>query len=332
MKTSERKINRLLLWVIIVVSVIGNLYFGYRAISDNKRTVSENPFEYNIERYKIIDPELLHYTETNLIPICFQEVSGIALDIENNIIVTGDQSVLIMKPDGQALITISTNETAKCIHVDENGDLYLSMTDHIEIYNSDGVKKAQWESLGENAYITSITSSEEFVFVADAGNRIVVKYDKSGTVLLRIAGKDESRDIPGCIIPSGFFDVSIDPDGFLWVVNTGRHSIENYTFDGDLRTSWGMYSMDIEGFSGCCNPTHITILDDGKFVTSEKGIPRIKVYNRLGNLESVVAGPDQFIDGTEGLDLALDSNGRIFVLDPAKKAVRIFEKNNESLL
>ncbi len=295
MKKPERQNSRLLIRIIIIVSVIGNVYFGYRAISENTRTVSENPFEYNIESYKTIDPELLHYTETNLIPICFQEVSGIALGIEGNIIVTGDQSVLIMKPDGQALSTISTNETANCVHVDENGDIYLGMNDHIEIYDSDGTKKSQWESLGENALITSIASSEDFVFAADAGNRIVLKYDKRGNILLKIAGKDESRDIPGCVIPSSFFDVSIDPDGFLWVVNTGRHSLENYTFDGDLRTSWGIYSMDIEGFVGCCNPTHITILEDGKFITSEKGIARIKVYNRLGNLESVVAGPDQFM-------------------------------------
>ena len=86
--------------------------------------------------------------------------------------------------------------------------------------------------------------------------------------------------------------------------------------------------MDIEGFCGCCNPSHITILDDGKFVTSEKGIPRVKVYNRLGTLESVVSGPGQFLEGTEGLDLARDSNGTIYVLDPMKKAVRIFEKKN----
>ena len=85
--------------------------------------------------------------------------------------------------------------------------------------------------------------------------------------------------------------------------------------------------MEIEGFCGCCNPSHFTILNDGKFVTSEKGIARVKVYNRLGILESVVAGSDQFIEGTVGLDLAVDSENRIYVLDPVKKMVRIFEKN-----
>ena len=128
------------------------------------------------------------------------------------------------------------------------------------------------------------------------------------------------------IIPSPYFDVAVDPDSFLWAVNTGRHSLENYTVDGDLRSSWGEYSMTIEGFCGCCNPTHIAIMNNGKFVTSEKGIARVKVYNGLGELDSVVAGPKQFNEGTVGLDLAVDTEGRIYVLDPVRKSVRIFEK------
>ena len=84
--------------------------------------------------------------------------------------------------------------------------------------------------------------------------------------------------------------------------------------------------MEIEGFAGCCNPSHFVILENGSFVTAEKGIARIKIYNRLGNLESVVAGPDQFIEGTVDLDLAVDSKQRIFAMDQKKKAVRIFSK------
>jgi hypothetical protein len=85
--------------------------------------------------------------------------------------------------------------------------------------------------------------------------------------------------------------------------------------------------MEIEGFCGCCNPSHFAFLEDGSFVTSEKGIARVKVYNRLGDLVSVVAGPDQFKEGVEGLDLAIDSKQRIYVLDPLEKAIRVFEIN-----
>lgn len=327
MTTIKGKSDRLLLWVIIGISVIGNIYFGYRVISSDSKSTQGNPLEYNIESFKKIDPKLLHYSEVIQIPLCFQNVSGIAVDFKDNIYVTGDETVLIMNNEGKLQSSISTGETALCIDVDKNGDLYLGMVDHIEVYDRGGAKKTQWESLGDKALITSIAVSNDFVFAADAGSHIVRKYDRSGNELMKIGGKDESRDIPGCVVPGHFFDVDIDPDGFLWIVNPGRHSLENYTFNGDLRSSWGVYSVEIEGFCGCCNPSHITILDDGKFVTSEKGIARIKVYDRLGNLESVVAGPDRFIEGTEGLDLAKDSNGKIFVLDPMKKSVRIFKKN-----
>lgn len=328
MMTPKGKNDNLLLWLIIGVSVIGTIYFVYRAVSENTRSVQENPFEYNIDYFKHIDPELLNYTEIRQIPLGFQHVSGIAVDFEDNIYVTGDEKVLILNNDGQLQSTISTGQTPLCLDVDKNGDLYLGMKNHIKVYNRDGIKKAQWEDMGVRAYLTSIRITDEYIFAADAGNRIVRKYDKSGNYLLKIGEKDESKDIPGFIVPSPFFDVGIDPDGFLWIVNPGRHSLENYTLDGDIRSSWGVFSMTVDGFCSCCNPTHITILDDGKFITSEKGIARIKVYNRLGNLESVVAGPDQFSVGTVGLDLATDSKGRIYVLDPTKKAVRIFEKNN----
>jgi hypothetical protein len=52
----------------------------------------------------------------------------------------------------------------------------------------------------------------------------------------------------------------------------------------------------------------------------------VKVYNRIGELVSVVATPDQFLRGTVGLDLAVDSSQRIYILDPWQKLVRIFEK------
>ncbi|MCP5104563.1 MAG: hypothetical protein GY950_14350, partial [bacterium] len=159
-----------------------------------------------------------------------------------------------------------------------------------------------------------------------AGNHIVWKFDKSGSKQARIGEKNEAGDIPGFVIPSPYFDVGVDPDGFLWVVNPGRHSLENYTAAGGFRSSWGEYSMKIAGFCGCCNPTHFVILENGSFVTSEKGIARVKVYNRLGELVSVVAEPGQFSEGVVGLDLAVDSSQRIYVLDPKKKMVRIFGK------
>jgi hypothetical protein len=221
------------------------------------------------------------------------------------------------------------DEPVHCLAVETNRDIYAGKNDFVEVYDADGIKKAGWDSPESEAIFTSIALSDNFVFVADAGNQIVWKYDKSGNLLQRIGERDENKDIPGFIIPSPYFDVAVDPDGFLWAANTGRHSLENYTLDGNFRTSWGEFSMGIEGFCGCCNPSHFVVMEDGSFVTSEKGIARVKVHNQLGEVVSVVAGPDQFVEGTVGLDLAVDTAQRILVLDPKQKLVRIFIKNQD---
>jgi hypothetical protein len=89
--------------------------------------------------------------------------------------------------------------------------------------------------------------------------------------------------------------------------------------------------MEIDGFCGCCNPSHFTIMADGSFITSEKGIARVKIYNRIGEMTSVVAAPENFNEGTVGLDLAVDSQQHIYVLDRKRNQVRIFirKDNNE---
>ena len=87
---------------------------------------------------------------------------------------------------------------------------------------------------------------------------------------------------------------------------------------------WGTASLAASGFGGCCNPSHIALLPDGSLVTSEKGLPRVKVYDADGTFRAVVAGPESFRPGTVGLDLAVDDEGRVLVLDPSREELRIF--------
>jgi hypothetical protein len=320
------KKDKILTGAILAVSVAGVLFFGYRAVRDNAEKNQQNPFAYDINSYEASGADLVHYSEKDRIPIELPMVSGIAVGPDDRIYVSGNDSVLVFNNDGTSRFSFYTNVPVRCLAVDINHDIYLGMGDHVEVYDPQGLKKASWKSLGEQAIITSIAISAKSVFVADAGNKIVWKFDKSGTRLQRIGDKNEAKDIPGFIIPSPYFDVAVDPDGFLWAANTGRHSLENYSVEGNFRTSWGEFGMEIQGFSGCCNPSHFTLLEDGSFVTSEKGLPRVKIYNRIGNLVSVVAPTDQFIEGTVGLDLAVDSAQRIYVLDPIQKLIRIFAK------
>ncbi len=250
--------NRYLTWAVIVVSLAGIIYFGYQAITENSRYARENPFAYDVEGFKQSGLDRIKYQEKESLDIPLDSLSGLAIGQDDRLYVSGGPSILVFDPARSQVSRITAAGSVNCLAVDENGSVFVGLSDHVEVYHPDEAVWTRWASLGENAILTSIALTREFVFVADAGNHIVWRMDTSGTAANRIGDKDASKDIPGFIIPSPFFDVAIDPDGFLWVANTGRHSLENYTLGGDFRSSWGEFSMEIQGFCGCCNPSHFS--------------------------------------------------------------------------
>jgi hypothetical protein len=115
--------------------------------------------------------------------------------------------------------------------------------------------------------------------------------------------------------------------------------VEVYTLDGDLELSWGKPSNSIQGFCGCCNPIGLALLPDGRCLTTEKGLPRVKLYGTDHSLECVVAGTESFAESAKtgaaydysegllgGLDAAADATGRVYVLDLAAAEVRVFRR------
>lgn len=174
------------------------------------------------------------------------------------------------------------------------GVYYAALTDRVVRISGQGAQRTEWVSPGQRALLTALACDGKFVYAADAGQRVVWQYDQStGALAARLGLRDPDRDIPGFIIPSPYFSIAMAPDGLLRVVNPGRHSIEAYTAEGHLETRWGRASWDIDGFVGCCNPSYLAVMGDGRFVTSEKGIRRIKVYDAQGRFEAVVATADQ---------------------------------------
>ena len=287
----------------------------------------------DMDEFTPTDPALIHYREAAAINTGFAAVRGIAAGPHDRIYVAGDRAVRVFDAAGKALSTIKMPAEPRCLAVAKDGTLYVGMLDHVVVYGADGARKAAWPSAGENAIFASVAVSDENVFVGDAGNFVVLRYDKSGKLVGRIGEKDPRRNIDGFILPSPYLDVAIGDDDLLRVSNPGRLRVELYTLEGDPLGHWGKGGPEMDGFQGCCNPVQLAVLNDGAVVTSEKGLPRVKVHKKPGTLRSVVAGPESFValrcptaDCTKGqtLDLAADGRGRILALDPASSTVRIF--------
>jgi hypothetical protein len=120
--------------------------------------------------------------------------------------------------------------------------------------------------------------------------------------------------------------MAVNRDGELWVVNPGMHALQYYSEDGNLEDYWGETSISIKGFSGCCNPAHFTFLPNGNFITSEKGMVRIKEYSPEGKLLSVVAAPAKFKDEGHAPEVVADEKGNVIALDFDRQLIRIFER------
>lgn len=309
----------LLLLLVVVAFMVKDFFY------QPKRS-NENPYEYRMDKLRHIDSSLIAYAEVQQIKPDVETLHGIAIDKSDNIYLTGKDKVIIYDSELNLKSSFNTGIEAKCITVGDDSKIYLEVNDHIEIYDSKGAKLKSWNPINVKSVITSIAVTEKFVYVADAGNRIVYQYNRSGELVKEIGKKNAEKGIQGFVIPSPYFDLLIGREGELWVVNPGRHQFECYNENGEQVSSWAKTSMDVDGFSGCCNPSNIAMLSDGSFVTSEKGIERVKIHQPSGEFKNVVASPDKFVEGTHGIDLAVDSKDRVFVLDPEKKIVSVYTK------
>ncbi|MGQ8337984.1 hypothetical protein ACUNWD_15645 [Sunxiuqinia sp. A32] len=317
--------NKTIINTLLIVMAMAIAFIIVRDFVTNKKGKDiENPYAFDVSEYTKVNPSEILYNEVKTIQLTAEYPTGIDVS-ENGIFVAAKGLVSQINENGEELSSFEIDSTATCIKLSPTGEIYLGLKNKVVAYNSDGELLTSWESFGPRSVITSIIPTTDKIFVADAGNRVVYQCSKEGEIILRIGEKDDDKAVPGYVIPSPYFDIALNEEGYLWAVNPGRHSLENYTAEGALRSSWTQSSVKTEGFSGCCNPAHMTIMDDNTFVTSEKGIVRVKIYDQHGEYQGVVAAPNQFDEASPAPDVAVDDNGKIFLLDFNRNQVRIFE-------
>ncbi len=297
-------------------------------------------FTYDLSAYQKIDPALVRYREVEAFDTGFTRVRGIAAAPDGRVLVAGDETVRAFGPAGARLAEFPAGDRPRCLAAAADGLLVVAMKDHVRTFGPDGSPKAVWERLGDTAVITSIAVADDAVFAADAGRREIVHFDRSGAVKGRIGRKSAERDVPGFVVPSPCFDLAVASDGQLRIANPGKHRVETWTTYGDFVRAWGAPSFQVEGFVGCCNPAHLALTPEGDFITSEKGIPRIKRYAPDGKLIGVVATPETLLAGRSDAidpqaggtgavyDVAVDAQGRVLALDPFTRNVRVFAKKD----
>ncbi len=319
------------------LSILGTAVNRQRT-KKHETSTSGTTFKYDLSAYMDTDPALDRYQEaTTPTKLSLQLPTCLAADGDATLYVGGDKRVLIYSAAGRKTQSWELADTPTALHVDESGRVYIATKRDLQIRDADG--RVLLASVGRDdaCWFTSIATIGEDIYLADARGKRILVYRRDGSAKTEILAGKQGDAAGRFVIPSPYFDIAASPEGLLSVANTGEHRIEQYTSGGTFVNAWGHASMGIEGFVGCCNPADFMLLPDGRYVTSEKGLNRIKIHRPDGTLDGVVASPRSLVADASlaaqacsncsigySLDLATDRHGTVFALDPASRSVRAF--------
>lgn len=246
---------------------------------------------------------------------------GIAVDRDNRLYAVGDSALKVFDAQGKFLRQWRTGQPGYCVTVGDDGRVWVGEAEQIEIFDSAGELVDSWRDPELLGLVTAIDFLPQSVLLADARDRSIRRFDPDGKFLHNI-GKDNR--MKGFLIPNGIVDFAVDAQNIIHAANPGKHRIEHYTPEGELLGHFGRFDgIDPKGFPGCCNPTNLTVTAEGHIVVTEKAGPRAKIYDASGELLTVVA-TRVFDPNCKNMDLAVDSRGRIYVVDTVRLAVFVF--------
>jgi hypothetical protein len=283
----------------------------------------EDVFEYNTAKLYAVDPALISHQEVAVWKTAVPSPAFLAALPDGRIAVAGGRQCVVLATNGVEQSRFAwQGSAATAIGVSPDGRIFVGAKDRVVVGGTTGnppvvVQVTEWNSLSEKAHITGLAANSNQLWICDANERLVWRFDFEGRLLGQLPAPDAPRD-QSFVVPSPTFPVVTRNDGFFWVANPGRHQLEHRAAaDGHLVASWSKPGMKTPGLSGCCNPAYLALLPDGSLVTSEKKIARVKIYGVDGTFRSVVA-PPSVLPGEEGRPIAVDAAGRVLVLDGAK--------------
>jgi len=247
---------------------------------------------------------------------------GIAVDRRNFVYAVGDQEIKVFDDTGGFRGRWSTARPGHSVAVSGGGRVFAGQAGQVEIFDTEGQLSATWRDEERMGLVTAVGFSKGSVLLADARDRCIRRYDAAGRYLSDI-GKDNR--MKGFLIPNGVVDFGVDAKGIIHAANPGKHRVERYTPAGELLGHFGRFDgRDPEGFSGCCNPTNVTVTDGSRIWVTEKAGPRAKVYDAEGKLLTVIAA-EIFDPNCKNMSIAAGSGGRVYVADTVKLQIFVFE-------
>lgn len=251
-----------------------------------------------------------------------EALRGLALDPQGRLYAAGDAEVKVFDKAGVLSKRWPAALPPYAVAVSPDGTVWAGQSGQVEVFDCAGRQKRTWTDAARMGRVTAIGFLKDSVLLGNAAQRCIHRFDYAGNFLNTI-GKD--NPLSGLHIPNGVVDFAVDAEGIIHAANPGKHRVERFSPDGRLLGHMGKFTgPDPSGFSGCCNPTNVAVAGPGRLCVTEKAGPRAKIYDYEGKLLAIIDSAD-FDRNTKNMDVVVDPRGRIYVSDPARLNILVFD-------
>lgn len=305
--------------VLLFILCSGVWYMTRREVAPGRRGPGAS-FQFDSEQFLQTDTALLIATEVEPIPLPLAEPLNFSVGPDRRLYVVGDRRLVTLQPDGTpGALALAFDGNARCVAIGTDGTVYVGVDDHVETFSEAGEALARWPVPAAGALLSEIAVAGDFAFVTDRRHGALYRYNTTDGEIL-----EQHRGFT--IFSSPVLGVTATPGGTFWVANPGARELRHYSAEGQVLAQWSRTGRDLDGFSGCCNPASVVVLPDGNLLVSEMHNLRVKIIRPDGSLVGLVAGPDAFDPQTPHLNVGVDAEGRMLVLDPVRRQIRVFER------
>jgi tripartite motif-containing protein 71 len=234
--------------------------------------------------------------------------------------------VSVFDANGTYLRKFSTVDgEARGVAVDQNGSVYVADAgERVNVFDRNGTLLRTITGIAGNPYGLSIFGNRLAVGNADGNHDYVKIYDLNGSFVRQFGGDGTGNG--KFRRPLG---VAYDANGSLWVADYGNHRVQVFDENGTFISKVGQYASESTSLN---NPMDIAY-GLGTYIVSDSGNNRVVAFDdRKGTFSKIlVNGGSGYAQVSGPRGIALDSQGRIFVVDRGNQRIQSYDSNGTHL-
>lgn len=173
------------------------------------------------------------------------------------------------------------------------------------------------------------TAPDGSLYVADTANHRIQHLNPQGEVL-RVWGS--FADATAGDAPGGTFNepwnLTVGPDGFVYVADTWNHRIQKFTSEGEFVTMWGFFGQAETPYA-LWGPRDVAVDSQGRVFVTDTGNKRVVVYDSQGNAVTEFGGAGLALgEFDEPVGIAAGPDDRIYVNDTWNQRIQVFREQD----